>query len=301
MRSQTTATFEEIPLEANSYRKSALPDSFWLSGNIIAPNNYTDAGTFDFWDGWALSSLTDTLDGSFQNEGSVISGIGYNGSSNYVVSYAPEGLGSYLLLNDEARGGFVRSLRINNTTYAYRTILDGNAFSKKFGGESGDDADYFSVVIRGVVDGIAQHNGIEFFLADYRFEDNTQDYIINEWTEINLESLGNVDGLYFEMKSTDVGQFGINTPTYFCVDNIVTADMPVSTLEESTFRFTLAPNPTTGDLVVQHKDQLPVQIISTNGVVITEGNTNEYFQLSDLSSGIYLVRVQNQIERLVKL
>jgi len=61
---------------------------------------------------------------------------------------------------------------------------------------------------------------IEIILADYRFDDNSLDFILDDWEFTDLSSLGEVDALSFSFTSTDTGSFGINTPTYFALDNL---------------------------------------------------------------------------------
>ena len=61
---------------------------------------------------------------------------------------------------------------------------------------------------------------VDFYLADYRYADSSQDYIVNAWEYIDLSSLGSVDELSFSLSSSDNGSFGMNTPNYFAIDNI---------------------------------------------------------------------------------
>ena len=91
-------------------------------------------------------------------------------------------------------------------------------------------------------------------MADYRFSDNAQDYIIDEWTYIDLSQLGDADSLVFSLSSSDNGQFGMNTPAYFCVDNIVTLDAlsPVASLLSQKL-FDIYPNPTTDFILLNGK------------------------------------------------
>ena len=63
-------------------------------------------------------------------------------------------------------------------------------------------------------------DSVDFYLADYRFADNSEDYIVKDWTFVSLEALGDVDSLLFSLTSTDNdSMFGMNTPAYFCMDN----------------------------------------------------------------------------------
>ena len=48
---------------------------------------------------------------------------------------------------------------------------------------------------------------------------------ITDWTYVDLSVLGEIDEVEFSMLTTDTGEFGANTPTYFCLDNFG-AEMP---------------------------------------------------------------------------
>ena len=99
-------------------------------------------------------------------------------------------------------------------------MLDGDAFAKQFGGVTGDDPDYLLLTLTGLhADGST--DSTEFYLADFRFADNAQDYIVSQWTWADLSVLGPVVGLEFALSSTDSGQFGMNTPSYFAMDSLM--------------------------------------------------------------------------------
>jgi hypothetical protein len=111
------------------------------------------------------------------------------------------------------------SVMITNTTYAYQAMKNGDdgnivPFCKQFGGVTGNDQDWFKLTIVGK-NGINITGQIDFYLADYRFADNAQDYVIDQWTEVDLSSLGLVTSLEFSVASSDYG-----TPTYFAMDNL---------------------------------------------------------------------------------
>ena len=77
----------------------------------------------------------------------------------------------------------------------------------------GSDSDFVGLDDQG------REVGVEpFYLADYR--DGKSD-ALSAWTWVDLTGLGdNVSRLEFRMDSTDVGQFGMNTPAYFAIDNL---------------------------------------------------------------------------------
>ena len=104
-------------------------------------------------------------------------------------------------------------------------MRDGDGFAKKFGGVSGNDPDFLKLTITGF-NGAAATGSVDFFLADYRFANNAQDYIVKAWTFVDLSSLGAVTRLGFDLTSTDNGPFGMNTPGYVAIDTLTTVPVP---------------------------------------------------------------------------
>ena len=50
---------------------------------------------------------------------------------------------------------------------------------------------------------------------------------MSEWTRYDLSDFGFVKGLVIELSSSDTGQWGMNTPAYFCLDNIEGELLPI--------------------------------------------------------------------------
>ena len=86
---------------------------------------------------------------------------------------------------------------LTNTTYAYFSMLNGDAFAKQFGGASGDDPDWFLLSILAFDAGGAETGSLDFYLADFRSADNDLDYILDAWTYLDLSALGPVKSLRF--------------------------------------------------------------------------------------------------------
>ena len=137
---------------------------------------------------------------------------------------------------------------------------------------------------------------IEFYLSDYRFEDNSKDYIIKTWQWIDLSSLGLIDSLLFSVESSDVGAYGINTPTYFAADDIhVAIDSKVSDFAvENT---TLYPNPSNGIFYISNgsNNAAFVNIFNVTGKLIYSNSNyfeNEKIDISNYPSGVYFVEIK---------
>jgi hypothetical protein len=227
LSAQIVVDFEEFDLPVDTFLNGSDGSGGYSTNGVLLANNYN--AEFRSWTGWAISSTTDTLTPGFMNQYSAIPGSGVDGSTTYAVSYS---FGTNILrLENEMAGRQVDGLYITNGTYPYLSMRDGDGFAKKFGGASGEEPDFFLLTIKGYLEGALLPDSVNFYLADYRFEDNSQDYIVDEWTFVDVSSLGAVDSLAFSLSSSDVGQFGINTPTFFCIDNIQIGNL-VSSSEE---------------------------------------------------------------------
>lgn len=99
-------------------------------------------------------------------------------------------------------------------------MLNGDQFAKKFGGASGNDPDFFLLSITGLDASNAPVGTVDFYLADYRFEDNSQDYLIDTWELVDLSGLKGARRLSFAVTSSDIGPYGLNTPAYFALDDL---------------------------------------------------------------------------------
>jgi len=304
LTAQTVADFENFDLAPESFLNGSDGSGGFSSGNIFVANSYNE--NYGSWSGWAISNTTDTLTPGFMNQYSSITGGGVDGSSTYAVSF----FASNMVLTGEGAGKVVDGMYITNNTYAYLSMRDGDQFAKKFGGVDGNDPDFFLLTIKKYFNGALSTDSIDFYLADYRFEDNSQDYIVDEWTYLDLSSLGNVDSLQFTLMSSDTSSFGFNTPGYFCVDNVTTTDVLASLKRPSlAVDFTIYPNPTTEVLYFTwEEEQGQVQIINLQGQILS----NQALQLgqnslevANLPQGNYFLNIVtekgNLVERFVKL
>jgi hypothetical protein len=147
-------------------------------------------------------------------------------------------------------------LYVTNTAYAYFSIKNGDQFAKKFGGASGNDPDYFRLTIKGYKKGKLTTDSVNVYLADFRFIDNTKDYIVKDWTRVDLRSLQSPDSLYFTLASSDVGAFGINTPLFFAIDDVaVSKDLVATSDVVEQQGLEIYPNPFSETINIRWADQ----------------------------------------------
>jgi len=210
-----TATFDDLALPAESYWNGSDGSGGFSSGGAHFGNNYN--ADWASWDGFAYSNLTDTATEGIAAQYNAIAGSGQGASENYAVGYIGFTTPPAMTLDEP---GFIRGLYVTNSNYAYYSMLYGDAFAKKFGGADGGEPDFFMLTITGRdVDG-AVIGTVDFYLADYRFEDSGEDYIVDTWRYVDLTPLGEVVSLEFALSSSDIGDWGMNTPGSFAIDTI---------------------------------------------------------------------------------
>lgn len=183
-------------------------DLDWMTGEMSR----------EFWNGGiAISQWNDMTTGGYGNQCSVYfrdntTGYGgYNGSKTFAIN---NGNGEVSFTDGQTEASFYY-FWVTNSTYAALSMLNGDDYAKKF-----TLGDWFKLVITAEdKGGNATGTAVEFYLADFRTA--TSPGIITSWTKVDLTPLGNkVHTLKFDLQSSDTGQWGMNTPAYFCFDNL---------------------------------------------------------------------------------
>jgi len=203
-------TFEDFYLDETGVYNGSDNSGGFTIGNAIFSNFYEGG----YWlGGFAVSNHNDKETEGFENLYSCIAGEGAYRSSNYAIfsSWASDTL--KFIVPEK-----VTNISLCNTTYAYYSMLYGD-YAKQFGGNTGDDPDIFKLKISGLNDAKEKWE-FEINLADYTFVDNSKDYILNEWLDVDLSEHGFNEYMAFSFESTDNDDYGIKTPTYVCIDNI---------------------------------------------------------------------------------
>jgi hypothetical protein len=220
MQAQSVSTFEKLKMPPQGYLNASgeAVKSNFSSGNIRLPNIYETAYGGYWSAGWAFSNQKNDTVGGYTNLYSGFAAGGNQASANYAVGQG----GSTLYTTGADAGDSIKGLYVTNSTYAALSMKNGDAFAKKFGGLTGNDPDYFALVFKAWKNGTLKNDSIVFYLADFRFANNALDYIIKNWTYVDLRVLGKVDSLRMQLISSDTGFFGMNTPSFFCVDDIIT-------------------------------------------------------------------------------
>jgi hypothetical protein len=302
---QMVADFENFTLTPDSFDNGSAGSGSFIDGQIEF-YNYYDAGWMS-WNGFSISNITDNTTAGWGNQYSAFPGSGLN-SSNYAIFY-PDGTINFL---SNFEFGTIDSLFITNTTYTAISMRDGDDFAKQFGsslnangvddGTNGED--FLKVWIIAEGGNGSDKDSIEFFLADYRFSDNSQDYIIDQWTKIDLTGiLFPIYSIRFRFESSDNGDFGMNTPSYLAIDNV--AYQPYLGVAEKENVFHVYPNPVK-DILNLKGSEGEIRVFNLKGELLTvsEHILESQIDFSDFDSGVYFIEMHHEngvsVQKIIK-
>jgi hypothetical protein len=301
-RSQVVADFENFSLPPDSfYYSSSSAD--WQTSDAYFNYEWTTSSFGDFWSaGFAYTNINDVDSGNYRHQYNCSAGKGYN-LSNYYVTGQP---GSFIRVKAPSTGVF--GFYVTNSTYAYMSMKNGDSFAKKFGGPTGNDPDFFKLTVRGYSGGTIKPDSVEYYLADFRSSNNLLDYISKTWQWVDCNKLGAVDSITFYMYSSD-NSFGfMNTPGFFCIDNLTTGQ-GVGIAEVSLFEnFNLYPNPANDQLNIDftslNSTHVSLRIINSLGATIkneavdfNQGEIHHSINVNDLSSGLYMIEMTGNTKK----
>lgn len=291
LTAQITVDFEDLNLPLDSYYNGDdLEGSFTSHGATFSNNYNPDWGT---WSDFSYSSMRDNTTPDYTNQFSAYPAKGAGESNTYAVNTST----GTITFPSEVN---LISVHITNTTYAYFSMLQGDDFAKKFG-ENGDK-DFFYFYIFGHNAENEKVDSVRIDLADFTSDEAADHYILDSWTEFDLTPLQGVKYLTFEYFSSDVGEWGINTPKFFALDNLVYDDGTSNISLETKTNFSMFPNPTK-DLLNINGEAGEYQILNTQGQVVKSFFNNGFtsVRISDLKAGVYFVKNNAVASRTKKL
>jgi hypothetical protein len=302
---QSVSDFESFTLSPNSAYSSTASVPFQTS-NAVFPYQWDTQ--FNYWAGGiAYTNKYDSINTGTANIFGVRAYKGYNGSGMFAV--AQDRARIIMKAPYNQLDGFY----ITNTTYAWKAIKKGDMFARKFGDTTGTKTgtlyaqgsypDYFKVTVKGYLGGVMKNDSSVFYLADYRFLNNNLDYVEGSWQWLNTSNLGVVDSVRFFMYSSDAGQFGINTPLYFAIDNVSTSTIAGIHENDLSSVFQVYPNPFTSVVTLNDTgtEKMEIHIYDVSGKVVFSAECRQKtLDLHQLEKGIYFMEAKTAGGRAVK-
>lgn len=206
---QNVATFEDYAL-----LDTIGGENTWMSGSyqFYTYQDVTDWGNYYY--GFSVSNDTDSTSSGWSEPYRSACGGAYDGEFFGIWTNDYYGSNSLKLPDADTIAGFF----INNNAYTVNEML----YCTSGIGHTFDGNDWLSLCCIGLRDGIIIDT-VKVALAK-------EGHYINHWTYIDLSQMGEVDEMAFTMIGSDTGDWGLNTPAYFCIDN-VGASMPEGYVE----------------------------------------------------------------------
>ena len=218
---------------SNPITFSQTPGTGYYDGTDVWDSTYNDSGICQFiytndarfmlshlpsqdsyggmsWEGFTVSKVSqDTANvfGCVANGG--LAGVGTPYVIGYYSSWITESLGyssNIILFDQEYYPEYVYICQNSNTMEA---ITNGGVFNARAFTEN----DTLALIISALNSGMEETKSITYYLA----VDGEKN---NGWIKVPLTALGQAAGLSFRMTTTDIGQFGENTPMYFALDGL---------------------------------------------------------------------------------
>ena len=302
-----TSTFEDVTLP--NYHNKVYNDSTggggFTSRNAYFPTQW-DTSYGGYWaSGWAASAFHDSTPLSSTDYTNIYGCAAYWGYANSnTFAIGTTGGGSLTLkLTDSLLGKTVSGMYVCNSTYAYNSMKYGDSYEPVF---TAHNKDWFKLTIRNYHGGVMALDSAEVYLADFRYADTTQNYIVKSWMWVNLSSLGNTDSLAFFLSSSQNGMYGMNTPAFFCIDNLElstyldTTGLGIKSYSSSVNDLNVYPNPTIDatEIVYNTTTSVPVnmKLVELLGNAIVSQRAQSFagvnkfkIDVSYLPAGVYYV------------
>ena len=201
---------------------------------LLFSNNtgqYTQTGSNYMYDGGLfISRFNDMQTSGYDNQCSVYykdKDTGYGGhlgSKTFCFGYGYDDIvptewgrdnRPSMTFGDADKEAVIDHMWVTNSTYTALAMKNGEFTAKPF---SYEKKSFLKLTATGYRADGTETGTAEIYLADFRTE--TSGGIVTEWIKFDLSSLGGVNKAVFNLQSSDVGEYGMNTPAYFCMDDI---------------------------------------------------------------------------------
>jgi hypothetical protein len=228
----TSCSNEDIPAGSQdkiiSFENQALnTDGFWIGevnengvddgwGGMTYPCSYTEDNfvvntsySVYYWSGFAISNRTETSYAALTqtpDQYNNVTGKAHSGKNFLIAQGAYNG--ESIKVKD-GKTAVIKGLWYTNSAYSVNSILNGDNYS----GPKFDNTDWFKCTVVGKKAG-GSTVSVDIDLA------KDGDYV-KEWKYVDLSKLGEVNEISFQFSGSRTGAYGLNTPAYICIDDLV--------------------------------------------------------------------------------
>ena len=210
-------TQSDIDSVVEKFDDAALTEAGYLLGyateNLMF-EHFMDE-TYGYWGGFAVASHFDMEDGSSLNQYSVYNSSAASGDKYMLYYYDSYNDPCDILCRYHGYYQFA-TVCMNLSTFTYKSIADedANAFARAF-----TEGDYLKVIFTALMENKTEGKSVECYVVDYR---DGKRYVATNWDAFDISGLcGEIWGLRVRIETSDVGEWGPNTPLYICMDNLI--------------------------------------------------------------------------------
>lgn len=294
--------FNDLDVWTETYNDSVIYREF--GDNIFKFSHIPSGESYDglSWEGFTISKSADTTlaHATFypNYQWSCMAGGGIDGEGEpfivgYYSEYIEDVMGIHACEISFEKESVVAGVYICGTTYTAKSILENGAYTRKFG-----TGDYCTLTAHGL-DAEGNDNGrsITYYIADYRDTDSTKWTLNKGWEWMPLEELGEVKGVYFTMTTTDINEFGSNTPLYFAIDKMRITPIEKTAIKQISSDLNLFIS--NNILHINNTGNKDVTIYNIAGEVVFKGKDYK-ISIEELRQGVYIVRCGNMVNKFIK-
>lgn len=214
--------FNELELKSESYDTGTkLVDSTggFVSGVLFLPVNPQEE---NYWTGFALSNILDKQLVANPSAFAAYANATKQKENKFMVYNQPQTPDAAAIEFEGNSSYVIGSISVANTHLSHLVMKYGTENGiRPFGGETNDQPDWCKLIIEGFDANGTQTDTVNFYLADYRFANKRKNYIVSDWSTVDLQKLGKVNKVVFSITSsvTDA-ENNVLTPKQFCLDEM---------------------------------------------------------------------------------
>lgn len=175
---------------------------------------------------------------------------------------------------------------VNLTSYPYYCMEMGDAYARAF-----RNGDSYKLTITGVAADESQKNVV----VELGGCSNGHLSLTRGWRFVDLTPLGAVNEIFFNLSTTDVGDWGDNTPTYFALDKL-SAKKSDSSVKRIQSDVKISFNREDNIVSAGGADFIAVYDLAGRLVASSEGS----LCIEALPAGVYMVKAGNSSLKIVK-
>ena len=284
------ATFEDLGLAPDSYWRGDTDDEDYdygsfRSGDFEFPNFYM--ADYDTWAWYAYSSIKANDGTTFMDQFQSAPGGGHS-SDTFGVAYVDAYMGpSQVFIYGSEDGDVLKGMWVTNGAWTRYCVLNGDGLSGPFG-----TGDYLKVIVTGYSVDDEQTGTAEFYLADYRSENEAEHYALDTWEWMDLSGLGKIQYFEISMETTKANAYGPTTPMYTCIDDINTSEDFTAGIRSAQHLSSFGVTASAGSLSISNPERSAVSVYTLDGRKVY--STTDVDASVTVASGLYIVTDGNR-------